>query len=293
MRVIARIMAYAALASAGCASMSTAVDPSASTRQWRELRDRLTPDEPAPLRACACAPELTDQEQALLEEVARQASASVVRVRTARLSPPTKRSPGTTTVATASDGGGTGVVIASDGVILTNEHVIRGARCVSVVLPGGREVAVERTFVHPTSDLAVLWVDAVGLVPITLAPGLVQIETPVVAIAAEGLDVDSVWRTGRVTAGTVSLQRELDPGRARDYQRLIESTARPACGYSGGPLLDLQGRFVGLSVASSGHCEGEPPRGYAVPLDATVLPFVSRYAERKEARARLVSKRDR
>ena len=72
---------------------------------------------------------------------------------------------------------------------------------------------------------------------------------------------------GVVTRGRRSLQRELDPTGRRDYGDLVETTVKLEPGFSGGPLLDLKGRLVGLNVAVTGSPGTDRQRGYTIPFD--------------------------
>jgi serine protease Do len=143
--------------------------------------------------------------------------------------------------------GGTGVVVA-DGRVLTAAHNLRGRRrhaepTVSVVFADGRREDAEILGVDREFDLAVLSVDTGGITPIepASADGL-GLGTPVVALARPG------GRALRVTHGFVSTdQREVRGPRGRRIPAL-EHTAPLPRGSSGGPLLDAEGRLVGINV---------------------------------------------
>jgi serine protease Do len=142
---------------------------------------------------------------------------------------------------------------------LTNDHVIRGATQVIVVLHGGREREVNGIKRDPKSDLALLAIDPKGLT------------SSVVWGDSEKLDLgDWVLAIGQpfgladtVTAGIVS-------GKSRGigialYEDLIQTDAAINPGNSGGPLVNLKGEVVGVNTAiktTHGHFEGV---GFAVP----------------------------
>jgi S1-C subfamily serine protease len=116
-------------------------------------------------------------------------------------------------------------------------------------------------------DMAVLVVDCVGLKPLQMADSPARSGEPVIAVGGRRFDEPIGRRSGAVTSVAASLQNNLDPTRRRDYNRLIESTATLEPGFSGGPLLDLHGRLVGLNVAMTGRPGSAQCRGYAIPFD--------------------------
>ncbi len=145
------------------------------------------------------------------------------------------------------EGIGTGVVLTSDGQILTNAHVVNGATKVRVRLYGEREprsavvVAADKT-----NDLALIQVDVTGLKPAVLAdPKSAQVGDDVVAIGfALNLDGEA-----SVTLGIVSaLDRTLvtDNGALNG---LIQTDAAISSGNSGGPLVDAAGHVIGINTA--------------------------------------------
>ncbi|GAA2547254.1 S1C family serine protease [Pseudonocardia hydrocarbonoxydans] len=166
---------------------------------------------------------------------------------------------------------GSGIVLTADGAVLTNNHVVAGATGpISVTLADG--TAYEATVVgsSPSYDLAVLRLQgASGLTPATLGSSAdLQVGQQVVAIGSpQGL-------TGTVTTGivsafdrTVAVQGE--DGSAVVYNGL-QTDAPINQGNSGGPLVDLQGRVVGVNSAiatGSSESTGSIGLGFAIPVD--------------------------
>lgn len=141
---------------------------------------------------------------------------------------------------------GSGIVWTDDGYVVTNEHVIRGADRLRVVLSGGQEVPGTRVGVDALTDLAVVKTEAGGLTPAefgdssTLRPGQ--------WVVTIGSALGGFRNT--VTVGVVSgLGRQVIP-KDQQYalEDLIQTDAAINRGNSGGPLLDLQGRVVGVST---------------------------------------------
>lgn len=149
---------------------------------------------------------------------------------------------GPATVAIGRDGRGSGIVVA-DGRVLTNAHNLRD-RTTLVTFADGREVQADAQGVDSDGDLAVLAVDTAGATPPPWREaGTVEAGDWVVALSAGRL------RGPRVTAGMVSSTGQAFRGpRGRRVRGSVEHTATLARGSSGGPLLDLDGRLVGINT---------------------------------------------
>lgn len=204
--------------------------------------------------------------QRRIASVAKGVSGAIVRVRSEMEIVPSSTTSPDQPRPTANRLGGTGVIIATDGVILTNEHVIRNAKHVTVTLADGSVHEVQRIQRADKLDLAVLYIGARTETALSPAKCYADPGMPVVAFSAARRDKPGGARTGIITKRTVSLQRELDPSRTRWYDDLIESTAKLEPGYSGGPLLDMQGRLIGINTAAFGGPDDDYARAYAIPL---------------------------
>jgi S1-C subfamily serine protease len=151
---------------------------------------------------------------------------------------------------------GSGVIGDPSGLIVTNRHVIEGADEIHVVLADRREFQARVILSDQRADLAVLRIDASGdqLPALTLGDGdALQVGDLVLAIG----DPFGVGQT--VTMGIVSgLARSIGTG---DFGSLIQTDAAVNPGNSGGPLVDLDGRIVGINTAifsQSGGSVGRP-----------------------------------
>jgi S1-C subfamily serine protease len=134
---------------------------------------------------------------------------------------------------------GSGIVLSSDGTIVTNHHVMDDAETARVTLRGGRSFDVVSVLsVDPSNDLEVIAVEAADLVHAPLAPeGEPDVGASVFAIGSPlGLD-------HTLTEGIVSAIRE------QDGTTLVQMQAPIAPGSSGGPLFDDRGRVVGINTA--------------------------------------------
>jgi putative serine protease PepD len=175
------------------------------------------------------------------EAAARQVLPSVVQVRAGR-------------------GGGSGVVMDGEGHVLTNHHVVAGANSVRLVLSSGRTVTAEVVGSDADDDIAVLRADAGDLRAARLGLSAdLRIGQPVIAVGSPlGLN-------GTVTSGVVSA---LDRGATAEAMIQTDASINP--GNSGGPLVDLDGRVVGINTSIAtlgGRGSGNIGIGFAVPID--------------------------
>jgi len=144
-------------------------------------------------------------------------------------------------------GSGTGFLVSSDGLLVTNHHVIAGAKQIIAKAENGGLFPVLRVVASdPGNDLALLQLEAKGLPCLTLAPaGSAEAGTRIAVIGSPlGLE-------GTLTEGIVSARRKL-PGQKRE---VLQISAAISQGSSGSPVLDPQGRVVG--VASFLLAEGQ------------------------------------
>jgi len=186
---------------------------------------------------------------------------------------------------------GSGVIIDSDGLVLTNEHVIRGAAPGEIfcLLSNGRSCTVRDVASDPRRDLAVLRIDATGLVPARLGDVASVRQGYFVIVLGNPLGTASAdhgrpaMSFGVVSALGRDLTWQLDAGADdRYYGNLIQTDAPIHPGNSGGPLLNIEGEVIGISTALSIADGTAHAVGYAIPMSDWTKRIVARLARGQE-----------
>ena len=158
---------------------------------------------------------------------------------------------------------GSGFIISADGLILTNAHVVRDAKEVTVKLSDRREYSAKVLGADPVTDVAVLRVDAKNLPTVHLGdPSKLYVGDPVLAIGAPfGLEQTA-------TQGIVSAKGRSLPGDSA--VPFIQTDAAVNPGNSGGPLFDGQGRVVGINAQIYSRSGGYQGLSFAIPIDVAL-----------------------
>ena len=167
---------------------------------------------------------------------------------------------------------GSGFVYDRTGHVVTNQHVVAGADTYAVSLWDGTEYDAELVGTDPSTDLAVLRIDAPrsALEPLPLEDSsAVSVGDPVLALGSPfGLE-------GTLTKGIVSsLHREMTAPNRYTITDTIQTDAAINHGNSGGPLLDLLGRVIGVNAQIESESGGSDGVGFAIPSN-TVKSIVS------------------
>ena len=198
------------------------------------------------------------------QAVSEKAKPSVVGITTTTLS-----SDNMFSMPTESTGVGTGIIVDSNGYILTNSHVISDgqAKTVNVLFSDGSTIDGEVYWYDSQLDLAIVKVNKTGLTAAELGDSdKVQIGDISVAIGNPyGLDL-----AGTVTQGIISgLDRTISTSETT-MTGLIQTDASINSGNSGGPLLNSSGQVIGINTAKASEGEG---LGFAIPIN-TAKPII-------------------
>jgi Do/DeqQ family serine protease len=158
---------------------------------------------------------------------------------------------------------GSGVIVRSDGVIVTNNHVIEGARSLKVVLADRREFDAELLLADPRVDLAVLRIDVGG----ERLPTLPFANTADAEVGDLVLAIGNPFGLSQtVTSGIISALARTEVG-VSDYAFFIQTDAAINRGNSGGALVDMNGALVGVNTAIFSESGGSNGIGFAIPSE--------------------------
>lgn len=211
----------------------------------------------------ASAPALFDQE--LVQDIYRRTGPAVVVVRTGRIA-------GNSFV---QDTIGSGFLLDQEGYIVTNEHVIRGGGSVVVEFPGGIPIEAAVSGISLGNDLALLKVDpswVAGISPVELGDSS-QVRPGQLAIALGS----PFGLGGSISVGVVSgIDRVLGSDYARPVHGILQTDAATNPGDSGGPLLDREGKVVGINTSVQVGLVSEDNQsagrriGFALPVNTLI-----------------------
>ncbi len=178
-------------------------------------------------------------------------------------------------------GAGSGIIISSDGYIVTNNHVVEGAQKVTVTLSDGSAFAATVVGTDAQTDLAVVKIDANNLSYLHfLSNSLEQLGVldPVVAVGnALALPGGPTWTTGVVS----NLGRSIEENTGVVLNDIIQTDTAINAGNSGGPLLNTAGQVVGINVAIASNAENI---GFAISTDTAIQIVQSLITEGKVIR---------
>ena len=172
---------------------------------------------------------------------------------------------------------GTGIIMSSDGYIITNYHVVSSAQQIVVLLTDGQEYAACRVGGDETSDIMVLKIDATDLTPAEFGDSdVAEVGDSVVAIG----DPLGIELRGTMTDGIIcGIKRDVDVGDRT--MSLMQTNAALNSGNSGGPLVNMEGQVIGINtikLSSSGFTTVEG-LGFAIPIDSA-KPIVDELVEK-------------
>ena len=162
-------------------------------------------------------------------------------------------------------GSGSGVVLTADGLIATNHHVITESNRIRVIFQDGRVYSAELVGSDALTDLAVLVIDAKGLIPIEIG------DTSALSIGDTAIAVGNPLglRGGAsLTVGVLSaFNREVDVGPNDTLFGMLQTDAPITQGSSGGALVDERGQLIGITTAIGVSSAGAEGIGFAIPVE--------------------------
>lgn len=177
-------------------------------------------------------------------------------------------------------GQGSGVIVRTDGYILTNNHVVEGADIVTVEMSDGRKIDAKIVGTDPETDLAVLKINETNLEAVPFGDSdAIRVGDWVLAIGSPfGLDQT-------VTAGIISgknrVQGIVDGGRG--FEDFLQTDAAINPGNSGGPLVNLRGELVGINTAILSRSGTSAGIGFSIPVQLA-RPVMNSIIENGEVR---------
>jgi S1-C subfamily serine protease len=218
----------------------------------------------------AAGPEQLDREEQININVYKKAIPSVVNITS-------------TTVAfnffygvVPQEGQGSGFVLDKEGHILTNRHVVEGARQVEVTLHNRKKYPARIIFTDPGHDLAMIQITAPDLVPATLGDSRnLQVGLRVFAIG------NPFGFQGTMTRGIISSLRSVETPEGAYIDEAIQTDAAINPGNSGGPLLDSAGNVIGINTMIAGAAGQSAGIGFAIPVNTAkaLLGDFAKYGE--------------
>lgn len=167
---------------------------------------------------------------------------------------------------------GSGVIVSSDGYILTNNHVAGGkSKRIVVSFADGRNVDGEVIWTDPVLDLAAVKVNLTGLTPLTFGDASkLEVGEPAIAIGNPlGLEFQRSVTSGIISALNRTIRIDTENG-SNYMEDLIQTDASINPGNSGGPLLNANGEVIGINTIKVTSAEA---MGFAIPINVTIPIF--------------------
>ncbi|MBI5572538.1 MAG: DegQ family serine endoprotease [Desulfomonile tiedjei] len=160
---------------------------------------------------------------------------------------------------------GSGFIVSPDGLIMTNNHVVKDMKDIKVTLPGKREYKAKLVGTDPESDIALIKIDAKDLPPVQWGDSSkLHVGEIVVAIG------NPFGLSGSVTSGIISATGRTNVG-ITGYEDFIQTDAPINPGNSGGPLVNIKGEVIGINTAIASRSGGYMGIGFAIPSNSAKL----------------------
>lgn len=221
------------------------------------------------------------KEDSAVIDVAKQVSPSVVSI--------TSSSTGVDFFGQSQDqsSSGTGIILKSNGLILTNKHVVEGGQNFTVITSDGKQYKDAKVVAKdPTNDIAFLQVSASGLTAARLGDSSkVEVGQRVIAIGNALGQFQNTVTTGVISGKSRPITASGGAGEAESLQNLFQTDAAINPGNSGGPLVNIAGEVIGMNTAVAG--DGAQNIGFAIPINEAKKDITSVSSGGKIVRAYL------
>jgi len=162
---------------------------------------------------------------------------------------------------------GTGMIVSSDGLVLTNAHVVNGATNITVTLSDKSTHSATLVGIDTTADMAVIKIAGVSnLTPVTFAKSAdAEVGDAVIAVG----NAEALGNTPSVTTGIISAKNRTLSDSSSSLSGLLQTDAAISPGNSGGPLVDMNGNVVGMNTAVQTGSANEPAAniGFSIASD--------------------------
>ncbi|MHB8894717.1 MAG: S1C family serine protease [Candidatus Geothermincolia bacterium] len=202
--------------------------------------------------------------EASVEAVAKNVTGSIVNIDVRTAPPPN------TTTATPTAGSGSGVIYRQNGYIITNNHLVGNADIITVTLKDGRKFSGTRVGTDPTSDIAVVKIDATGLPPTTIGNSDSLVVGQLVVAIGSPLGFQQTVTSGIISALGRSVQAQEPGGVTVALDGLIQTDAPINPGNSGGALCDSSSRLIGINAVIATQTGGSEGIAFAIPSNTAV-----------------------
>jgi serine protease Do len=160
---------------------------------------------------------------------------------------------------------GSGFIVSPDGLIMTNNHVVKDMKEIKVTLQGKRDYKAKLIGADPESDIALIKIDAKGLPAVTWGDSSkLHVGEIVMAVG------NPFGLSGTVTKGIVSAMGRTNVG-ITGYEDFIQTDAPINPGNSGGPLVNIKGDVIGINTAIATQSGGYMGVGFAIPSDSAKM----------------------
>jgi len=201
-------------------------------------------------------------QQTAVTAVAKKVGPSVVSI----VASSTQINPFTGNSQSSETGAGTGIIVSKDGLILTNKHVAQGGQTFTIYTSDNKEYKNARVVAIDTfNDVAFLKVDGQDFRPAELGDSdKVEVGQSVVAIGNALGQFQNTVTTGVISGKSRPIVASSGNGSSENLTNLFQTDAAINPGNSGGPLVDIEGRVIGMNTATAGSAQNI---GFAIPIN--------------------------